>query len=43
VRDGFNLLATLEPDRFAVIDAAHDEMAVAAAIARTVETRLASP
>ncbi|MFL5332690.1 MAG: dTMP kinase [Geminicoccaceae bacterium] len=43
VRDGFRLLASLEPDRFAVIDAARDELVVAAAIARTVESRLDTP
>lgn len=43
VREGFRLLARLEPERFAVIDASGDEGAVAAAILRAVDERLEAP
>ena len=43
VREGFQRLASLEPGRFAVIDASGDQDAVAAAILRAVEARLAVP
>jgi dTMP kinase len=41
IRAGFLQLASLEPERFAVIDAAADEAAVARTVARTVAARLA--
>ena len=41
IRAGFLQLASREPERFAVIDAAADEPAVAQTVARTVAARLA--
>lgn len=43
VREGFLLLAAREPDRFALIDAAQEVLAVAEAVWTAVQTRLGPP
>jgi dTMP kinase len=40
VRDGFRVIAALEPERFAVVDASAEEDAVAAAVWHVVSARL---